>query len=91
MCKGKEKPPVVIGVTARFGGMCDVAAMFRRRWPVASKILIGIALLLGALAFVVVRGYQDRVEAAHPAVGPGYHPAEGLTRIHPEPLHRSPG
>ncbi len=28
-------------------------------------------MLLGALAFVVVRGYQDRVEAAHPAVGPG--------------------
>ena len=50
--------------------MCDVAAMLRRRWPVASKILIGIAVLLGALAFVVVRGYQDRVEAAHPAVGP---------------------
>ena len=44
--------------------------MFRRRWPVASKILIGIAVLLGALAFVVVRGYQDRVEATHPAVGP---------------------
>ncbi len=44
--------------------------MFRRRWPVASKVLIGIAVLLGALAFVVVRGYQDRVEAAHPAVGP---------------------
>ena len=50
--------------------MCDRAAMFRRRWPVASKILIGIAVLLGAVAFVVVRGYQDRVEAAHPAVGP---------------------
>jgi pilus assembly protein CpaB len=50
--------------------MCDVPAMFRRRWPVASKILIGIAVLLGALAFVVVRGYQDRVEATHPAVGP---------------------
>ncbi len=44
--------------------------MLRRRWPVASKVLIGIAILLGALAFVVVRGYQDRVEAAHPAVGP---------------------
>jgi pilus assembly protein CpaB len=44
--------------------------MFRRRWPVASKILIGIAVVLGGLAFVVVRGYQDRVEAAHPAVGP---------------------
>ena len=52
-------------------GVCDVPAMLRRRWPVASKVLIGIAVLLGALAFVVVRAYQDRVEAAHPAVGPG--------------------
>ena len=44
--------------------------MLRRRWPLASKILIGVAVLLGALAFVFVRDYQDRVEAAHPAVGP---------------------
>jgi pilus assembly protein CpaB len=44
--------------------------MLRRRWPLASKVLIAFALLLGALAFVVVRGYQDRVEALHPAVGP---------------------
>ena len=43
--------------------------MFRRRWPLASKVLVIAALLLGALAFVVVRGYQDRVEALHPAVG----------------------
>jgi len=28
-----------------------------------------VATLLGALSFVVVRGYQDRVEARHPAVG----------------------
>ncbi len=28
------------------------------------------AVVLGALAFVMVRGYQDRVEALHPAVGP---------------------
>ena len=44
--------------------------MLRRRWPLASKVLIAFAVLLGALAFVVVRGYQDRVEALHPAVGP---------------------
>ena len=43
--------------------------MFRRRWPLASKVLVIAAVLLGALAFVVVRGYQDRVEALHPAVG----------------------
>jgi pilus assembly protein CpaB len=43
--------------------------MFRRRWPLASKILVIAAVLLGALAFVVVRGYQNRVEALHPAVG----------------------
>ena len=44
--------------------------MFRRRWPFASKILIVLAVLLGSLAFVMVRGYQDRVEALRPAVGP---------------------
>jgi pilus assembly protein CpaB len=44
--------------------------MLRRRWPLASKVLVALAALLGALAFVVVRGYQDRVEAQHPAVGP---------------------
>ncbi|MGZ5296374.1 MAG: Flp pilus assembly protein CpaB [Actinomycetota bacterium] len=44
--------------------------MLRRRWPVASKVLVALAVLLGALAFVMVRGYQDRVEALHPAVGP---------------------
>ena len=43
--------------------------MFRRRWPLASKILMAVAVMLGALTFVVVRGYQDRVEALHPAVG----------------------
>jgi pilus assembly protein CpaB len=43
--------------------------MFRRRWPLASKVLVAVAILLGALAFVVVRGYQERVEALHPAVG----------------------
>ncbi len=31
---------------------------------------MALAVVLGALAFVVVRGYQDRVEALHPAVGP---------------------
>ena len=44
--------------------------MLRRRWPLASKVLVAFAVLLGAVAFVVVRGYQDRVEALHPAVGP---------------------
>jgi pilus assembly protein CpaB len=44
--------------------------MLRRRWPLASKVLLALGALLGALTFVVVRGYQDRVEALHPAVGP---------------------
>jgi pilus assembly protein CpaB len=44
--------------------------MLRRRWPLASKVLIALAVVLGALAFVLVRGYQDRVEALRPAVGP---------------------
>ena len=44
--------------------------MLRRRWPLASKILAVLGVLAGALAFVVIRGYQQRVEALHPAVGP---------------------
>jgi Flp pilus assembly protein CpaB len=48
----------------------SVSAMFRRRWPLASKVLVAFAVLLGALAFLVVRGYQERVEALRPAVGP---------------------
>jgi pilus assembly protein CpaB len=44
--------------------------MLRRRWPLASKILAVLGVLVGALAFVVIRGYQQRVEALHPAVGP---------------------
>ena len=43
--------------------------MLRRRWPLASTILVGIAVLLAGSAFVLVRGYQERVEARHPAVG----------------------
>ncbi|MEO8423531.1 MAG: Flp pilus assembly protein CpaB [Actinomycetota bacterium] len=43
--------------------------MLRRRWPIASKVLVAFAVLLGALAFLMVRGYQERVEAVHPEVG----------------------
>jgi pilus assembly protein CpaB len=44
--------------------------MFRRRWPLASKVLAVLGVVMGALAFVLIRGYQQRVEALHPAVGP---------------------
>jgi pilus assembly protein CpaB len=50
-------------------GTCERSDVLRRRWPLASKVLMALAVLLGALAFVVVRGYQDRVEASHPSVG----------------------
>jgi pilus assembly protein CpaB len=44
--------------------------MLRRRWPFGSKVLIGLAVMFAGGAFVVVRGYQARVEALHPLVGP---------------------
>lgn len=44
--------------------------MFRRRLPLASKVLLALALVSGALAFVLVRGYERRVEALRPAAGP---------------------
>jgi Flp pilus assembly protein CpaB len=56
-------------VTVAMTDACERRSMLRRRWPLASKVLIAFAVLLGGLAFVMVRGYQDRVEALHPAVG----------------------
>lgn len=69
-CGANEPPPVVTIVTVPTAPVCERPDMFRRRWPVASKILMALAFLLGSLAFVLVRGYQDRVEALRPAVGP---------------------
>jgi pilus assembly protein CpaB len=37
--------------------------MLRRRWPLASKILLSLAVLFGAATFVVVRGYRERADA----------------------------
>ena len=33
-------------------------------------MLVALAVMLGAFAFLLVRGYQDRVEALHPVIGP---------------------
>jgi pilus assembly protein CpaB len=44
--------------------------MLRRRWPVASKALVVLAGAFGASAFLLVRGYEARLEALRPAVGP---------------------
>ena len=41
----------------------------RRRWSPASKVFGVVAVLLGAAAFLVVRGYEARVEALAPALG----------------------
>lgn len=37
--------------------------MLRRRWPLASKILLVLAVLFGAATFVLMRGYQERADA----------------------------
>ena len=41
----------------------------RRRWSPASKVFGVMAVLLGGAAFLVVRGYEARVEALAPALG----------------------
>jgi pilus assembly protein CpaB len=41
----------------------------RRRWSSASRLFGTLAVLLGAAAFLVVRGYEARVEALAPALG----------------------
>jgi pilus assembly protein CpaB len=56
---------------------------------------MAFAVVLAALAFVLVRGYQERVETSHPAVGPPVDvvtAATGLTRgtaLSDEMLHTS--
>jgi pilus assembly protein CpaB len=42
----------------------------RRRWSTPSKVFALLALASGAGAFMLVRGYQARLEALRPAVGP---------------------
>lgn len=55
----------------------------RRRPPAASRILVGLALLLGASATLVLRAHLARLEANARAAGPGVPvvlAARGLTR-----------
>lgn len=44
--------------------------MFRRRWSRRSKLLLGLAAVCGLASFALVRGYEARLEALRPAVGP---------------------
>ena len=41
-----------------------------RRWSRASRVFLGLAVVLGGAAFILVRGYAARVDALAPAVGP---------------------
>jgi pilus assembly protein CpaB len=41
----------------------------KRRWSLASKLFVVLALAFGSSAFLVVRGYAARVEALAPALG----------------------
>lgn len=41
----------------------------RRRWSRTSKLFLLLAVASGAAAFLVVRGYAERLEALRPAVG----------------------
>jgi Flp pilus assembly protein CpaB len=41
----------------------------RRRWNAASKALLALALVSGAAAFALVRGYQAQVDRLRPEVG----------------------
>ena len=41
----------------------------RRRWSRSSRLFAGLAVVLGAAAFLLVRGYEARVAALGPALG----------------------
>jgi len=60
----------VIAVTVRAGAGAYGASMLRRKWPRSATILMGIAVALAISAFFLVRGFERRVEEAHPDVGP---------------------
>jgi pilus assembly protein CpaB len=40
-----------------------------RRWSTTSKALVLLAVASGAVAFMIVRGYQERLERLRPALG----------------------
>jgi pilus assembly protein CpaB len=44
--------------------------MLRRKWPTASKVYLALAVASGLGAFLLSRGYAQRLEAEHPAIGP---------------------
>ncbi len=44
--------------------------MFRRRWSLRSKAFAVLALASGVAAFLLVRGYEAKLELLRPAVGP---------------------
>jgi pilus assembly protein CpaB len=41
----------------------------RRRWPFASKVFGGLAIASAAASFLLVRGLEARLAAAHPSTG----------------------
>src|SRR5437667_11419565 len=41
----------------------------RRRWPFASKVFAGLAIASAAASFLLVRGLEARLAAAHPSTG----------------------
>lgn len=44
--------------------------MLRRRWPLSSTVFLLFAVASGIGAFTLVRGYELRLDALHPASGP---------------------
>jgi pilus assembly protein CpaB len=44
-------------------------SLLRRRWPLASKLLAGLAIASGLTAALLVRGMESRLAAAYPASG----------------------
>jgi len=43
--------------------------MLRRKWPLASKVYLALAVASGAAAFLLSSAYARRVEAANPPIG----------------------
>src|SRR5712691_2904639 len=68
--KGNEKPLDVTAVTeAPPGPPYGADMVFRRRWPLASKAYLMLAVASGGTAFLLVRGQETRWATLHPSTG----------------------
>jgi pilus assembly protein CpaB len=67
---GRDVTAITVAASERsYGSAMLLGSLFRRRFPVASKVFAGLAIACGLTALLLVRGMESRLAAAHPATG----------------------